>query len=1232
MENRRQNKTVRNGQVKRIALAAVLSVVGTSLFAAESQLAGWKTSPNTSAREENGKVVVSVTKGQGSIYRYVYGKVGFIQLRISSNTRFYVQGKEFQLPPVFPKPGLYTIPASGKVQRMAAFNLRIMGKEFAFSEFLSSEQPPAYSVTVQKEGDEIVVSMPVKDKPDSLTLTLYALNTGKNWKFTGMWKMLDWPGVPSRLTQEEDGIYRARFKLPKLSQNFSASALTMIAGVHMTGADNLDCGDFYGFFPFAVNIQGSREITKDERLKIYDLGAVSALHDGAVRGDKSLVWKGLTQFRGSRWRSAYKDQMISSWAEISPGKKASAILKLPKGKYHLAIGIGSHTLPDYAAHRHDPTSGCVKVNGKEIFRRNSSGQNRDLFLRRIPDEKDNFFRIFFKDLIFFDLDAEAEAGENGIQLEFIADPEKIMVLNYIIVHPAGDQTAADRLAKIRAVRENRWNQFLVNVEQPQKPFAMNTPFAVFPRENPDDNVCPNTLPSPVEKNSPLMLFGAAGEMLSGTFFVRTGAKELKGATVKLSGLPGNLFQIMYVHYSTPSERRNIIYANHLLPAEPADLKPNYSYAWRIRLKGPAKPGKYCGNIEVTADGHTEKLPVEVNIHPLALPELNDHYIAMDGDGVCGRNALPLMRFAKEYLGCNTAHLRMAWPTASWFELDRDGMPVKALGVGGYGAKRYDAWLDAYIAAGFPIKTPWIGYMSIASQKEPFKQGPFKPFTKEYCQAVKLSHEFLRDRAQKKGLDGILVDFGGEMGYGLHVPSERTIASAIRLFKLVTGMPGIKTSYRCNCYATVERFNDCLDFQGVRDPHSWKSSDRITDYGKKKHIYSYSVTGRVRNGLHSWAHGARGNLREYLIWDHEFYRLKPLMDGVAPLTSSEAMMCGEDKPLMTVRTEAFRASVVDRQYLRILDNAVKDAPNSPAKAKAVALRDLLRNTSLSWNMPPTARGNSPWEGMRLDLMRQAIVECVLNLKKNDASAIPDYRKVAVRNTTVKPEAPKVDPGTVPEEAKADYQDSWWADIKTGPWETQGYAYDGVAWYRKSFELKELDNPRINFAGVDEQAWVWLNGKFLGHHNGWDQAFSFPLDQAAVKGKNNLSVLVFDSSFQGGIWRPVTVVNGGQKLVLNDWKFILKPGRQDLNEFQLKDGPLTPAGSKTLTLNIMLYGFRDVRMSPEMEIWLDGRKLSLKAVPYKRIVREIPVDPVGRGHHQLILKSNGKTAMTYDFYGI
>ena len=155
MENRRQNKTVRNGQVKRIALAAVLSVVGTSLFAAESQLAGWKTSQNTSAREENGKVVVSVTKGEGSIYRYVDGKVGFIQLRISSNTRFYVQGKEFQLPPVFPKPGLYTIPASGKVQRMAAFNLKIMGREFAFSEFLSSEQPPAYSVTVQKEGDPL---------------------------------------------------------------------------------------------------------------------------------------------------------------------------------------------------------------------------------------------------------------------------------------------------------------------------------------------------------------------------------------------------------------------------------------------------------------------------------------------------------------------------------------------------------------------------------------------------------------------------------------------------------------------------------------------------------------------------------------------------------------------------------------------------------------------------------------------------------------------------------------------------------------------------------------------------------------------------------------------------------------------------------------------------------------------------------------------------------------------
>ena len=1214
--------------------ALFLSAAAVGAESPQKVLAGWKISPGTTAAEENGKAVLTApNKKEGVIARYLSPKEKYIQFRVEKGVRFYITGKKFQLPPVEAKPGVYTIPATGSQQGMTSFNLRFMGGEFTFCDFRSSASPAANSVTVEKNGDEVVISMPVKEKPDSLSLTLYVIDSGKNWKFKGMWRQLDWPGVPARLTPEADGVYRARFKLPELAQDFSAPALTVAAAVTMAGADNLGLGNFYGFFPFEVKIKASKQQTTDAHLKIYDLGpANTPPQTGAVRTDKALTWTGLSALKGGA-RVSWLEPMITSWAEVSRGKTARAVLKVKPGKYRVAVGLGSTILPSYAAHNHQPASGCVKINGKVIFRRNSAEQDRDVLMRREPDENDNFYRVYFKDLMFFEPETEVEAADGKIRLEFIADPHKVMVLNYLVVYPADDTEAAQRLARIRTAREERYNQHLILDKPKQKPFPMKTPFAVFPRENPDDNVRPDTLPSETEKKSPLVLFGASDEKLSGTFFVRTGAKKIDGLTVKLTGLSGELYRIMYIHHSTPSERRAWIGASHMLPvADPVDLKPCYSYSWRIRLNGPAKPGKYRGSIEVTAGGHTEKLPVEVNIHPLKLPELNDHYIAMDGDGIVGPYAADLMRYARDELGCTTAHLRMPWPTSSKFELDGNGLPVKVISVAGYDAKRYEEWLDAFVKADFPVKTPWIGLMSIASRKEPFNQGPFKPFSEGYCKAVKLSHEFLRDHAQKKGLPGILVDFGGEMGVGMYVPPERTIQSAIRLYDMVNGMPGVRTSYRCNCYATVERFNGHLDIQGVRGKHSWRSSDRITDYGRKKHIYSYSVGGRYLNGYHSWAHGARGNLREYMIYDHEFYRHRPRMAG-ASTTHDQSVMSGVNKPLLTVRSESFRGSVVDRQYLRLLDNAIAQAPPSAARKKAEAFRDMLRNTCLKdTSSESNTTGSSPWLGMRLDLMRQAIVECVLNLQKNDASAMQEYRPVAGPAAVLKPEVPKIDPKKLPEEARPEFDDRYWAEIRTGTWESQGYQYDGCAWYRTVFDLNDLNSPRLVFEGVDEQAWVWLNGKFLGYHDGWDKPFSFPLDQVAVKGKNTLCVLVFDSAYQGGIWRPAKVVNGKLEQVLNRWKFILKPGKQDLNVFQLKDGPLAPAGSTKLDLSLLLYGFPDVKMTPGMEILLDGKKLPVEVIPYRKLDLAIPVAPLGKGAHRLILRSAGKDAMVYDFYGI
>ena len=98
---------------------------------------------------------------------------------------------------------------------------------------------------------------------------------------------------------------------------------------------------------------------------------------------------------------------------------------------------------------------------------------------------------------------------------------------------------------------------------------------------------------------------------------------------------------------------------------------------------------------------------------------------------------------------------------------------------------------------------------------------------------------------------------------------------------------------------------------------------------------------------------------------------------------ESMPAPDGKFLPTIRSDAFRASVIDRQYLRMLENAVKSSGNAPVKANAEAFLSIRRNSAYSWKDPGTGMiwmsANNPWPGIRLDLMREIIVMLCDELK-------------------------------------------------------------------------------------------------------------------------------------------------------------------------------------------------------------------------------------------------------------
>ena len=115
-------------------------------------------------------------------------------------------------------------------------------------------------------------------------------------------------------------------------------------------------------------------------------------------------------------------------------------------------------------------------------------------------------------------------------------------------------------------------------------------------------------------------------------------------------------------------------------------------------------------------------------------------------------------------------------------------------------------------------------------------------------------------------------------------------------------------------------------------------------------------------------------------------------------------------------------------------------------------------------------------------------------------------------------------------KVDFDTSKWSPIKMGVWENQGFAdYDGVTWYQIKFKMPpkmDCNAVEIAFDAVDESAWVWLNGVYLGAHDigpeGWREPFAVSCTKEIKwNAENILTVRVYDAAFAGGIYKPLRV---------------------------------------------------------------------------------------------------------------
>ena len=116
-------------------------------------------------------------------------------------------------------------------------------------------------------------------------------------------------------------------------------------------------------------------------------------------------------------------------------------------------------------------------------------------------------------------------------------------------------------------------------------------------------------------------------------------------------------------------------------------------------------------------------------------------------------------------------------------------------------------------------------------------------------------------------------------------------------------------------------------------------------------------------------------------------------------------------------------------------------------------------------------------------------------------------------------------------KPDHDDkAWRADVPIEK-DWQDYLdnpYFGDAWYRRTIEVPALPETGVtvwlNFQGVDEEAWVWVNGAHVGAHakgeGGWQVPFQLDVTgRVKSEAPNQITVMVRNTAGQGGIWKSV-----------------------------------------------------------------------------------------------------------------
>ena len=154
----------------------------------------------------------------------------------------------------------------------------------------------------------------------------------------------------------------------------------------------------------------------------------------------------------------------------------------------------------------------------------------------------------------------------------------------------------------------------------------------------------------------------------------------------------------------------------------------------------------------------------------------------------------------------------------------------------------------------------------------------------------------------------------------------------------------------------------------------------------------------------------------------------------------------------------------------------------------------------------------------------------------------------------------------------------------------YFNDAPWWYKKEFELSldATDHVELCFTNVDYYCKIWLNGVYLGFHEGYSAPLSFSLDEVVQRnGKNRLIVKVWSP------WDEKVAADQQEKRTFAVYRNMVKGTYEHSDTFIQRDvNPVGIYGSVSLRIQKGVGFAENPEFSYQLDEALERADLHLK----------------------------------------